>query len=111
MLRCKTDAQTLLEVLEFRNRLEIECFLPLKQWAKCGIDFWQALSERMWLACAVCMMGFERLKKRPVNGLQAALGNALWLMGFKLVSVSQPRLSHLRRNRCALCHSFQCDAL
>ena len=63
MLRCKTDGQTLLEVLEFRNCLEIECFLPLKQWAKCGVDFWQILEEQLWLACAVCWMGFERPKK------------------------------------------------
>ena len=74
MLRCKTDGQTLLEVLEFRNRVEIECFLQLKQWSKCGVDFWQILEEQLWLACAVCWMGFERPKKRPVNGLQAAFG-------------------------------------
>ena len=31
MLQCKTDSQTLLEVLEFRNCLKRVCFLLLKQ--------------------------------------------------------------------------------
>ena len=74
MLRCKTDGQTLLEVLEFRNRVEIECFLPLKQRVKERAAFGKALAERLWIMCAVYLMGLKGVKKRPVSDLQAAFG-------------------------------------